>query len=237
VLLPGKQQMEPELTKTHQRTYETIFRHPAARNLEWRDLRALLRELADVEEEPNGKLKVTRNGQTLVMQPDRHKDVAEVDELMRIRHFLERSNAAGLPSDAQGSHLLVVINHREARIYQAEFHGSVPERITPLDPQGLGRHLHSVTDDSNGQRMPERKSFYDAVAKSLQGAEQILLFGTGTGASSAMEQLLDNLKHHHADVAKHIIGSVPVDEHHLTDDQLLARAREFYGSALEAPER
>src|SRR5579862_6937150 len=81
---------------------------------------------------------------TLVMQPDRHKDVAEVDELMRIRHFLERSNAAGLPSDAQGSHLLVVINHREARIYQAEFHGSVPERITPLDPQGLGRHLHSV---------------------------------------------------------------------------------------------
>jgi hypothetical protein len=86
--------MQPELSRTHLRTYKTVFQHPAARNLEWRDLRALLSEIANVEEEPNGKLKVTRNGQTLVMEPDRHKDVAEVDELMRIRHFLERSDAA-----------------------------------------------------------------------------------------------------------------------------------------------
>jgi hypothetical protein len=94
--------MEPQLTRTHRRTYETVFRHPAAHNLEWRDLRALLSELAEVEEEPNGKLRATRNGQTLVMQLDRHKDVAEVDELMRIRHFLERSNAAEAPADAPG---------------------------------------------------------------------------------------------------------------------------------------
>lgn len=229
--------MEPELTRTHRRAYETIFSHPAAHNLEWRDLRALLTELADVEEEPNGKLKVTRNGQTLVMQPDRHKDVAEIDELMRIRHFLERSNAAGLRSDDHGIHLLVVIDHREARIYRAELKGSVPERITPFDPHGFGRYLHSVTDDSNGQRNPERKSFYDAVAKSLEGAEQILLFGTGTGTSSAMEQLRANLKHHHSSVARRIVGSIAVDDHHLTEDQLLARAREFYGSGLKTRER
>lgn len=226
--------MEPQLTRTHQRTYETIFRHPAAHNLEWRDLRALLNELADVEEQPNGKLKLTRNGQTLVMEPDRHKDVADVDEIMRIRHFLERSDVAGLKSEAHGNHLLVVIDHREARIYRVELKGSVPERITPFDPYGFGRYLHSVTDDSNGQRKPERKSFYEAVAKSLQGAGQILLFGTGTGASSAMDQLLAELRHHHADVATRIVGSVAVDEHHLTEGQLLARAREFYGSGLKA---
>ncbi len=227
---------QPELTRAHRRTYETVFAHPAAHNLEWRDLRGLLNELAEVEEEPNGKLRVTRNGQTLIVQPDRHKDVAEVEELMRIRHFLERSNTAESPSDAEGNHLLVVIDHREARIFKADLKGAVPQRITPFDPQGLGRHLHSVTDDSNGQRLPERKSFYEDVAKCLQGAEQILLFGTGTGASSAMEQLRAQLKHHHADVAKHIVGSVTVDEHHLTEDQLLARAREFYGSAAEAPD-
>ena len=89
--------MQPELTRTHLRTYKMVFQHPVARNLEWRDLRALLSEIADVEEEPNGKLKVTRNGHTLVMEPDRHKDVAEVDELMRIRHFLERSDTAESP--------------------------------------------------------------------------------------------------------------------------------------------
>jgi hypothetical protein len=229
--------MQPELTRTHRRTYETVFRHPAAHNLEWRDLRALLTELADVEEEPNGKLKATRNGQTLVMQLDHHKDVAEVDELMRVRHFLERSNTAELPSYAHGSHLLVVIDHREARIYKVEMNGSLPERITPFDPHGFGRHLHSVADDSNGQRKPELKSFYEAVAKSLQGSSHILLFGTGTGASSAMEHLLDDLNRQHADVAARIVGSIAVDEHHLTEGQLLARAREFYRSATVAQEK
>ena len=122
---------------------------------------------------------------------------------------------------------MVVIDHREARIYKTELKGSVPERITPFDPHGFGRYLHSVTDDSNGQRKPERKSFYEAVTKSLKGAGQIVLFGTGTGASSAMEQLIAHLKHHHADVAKRIVGSVAVDEHHLTEGQLLARAESF----------
>jgi hypothetical protein len=132
------------------------------------------------------------------------------------------------------AHLLVVIDHREARIYKTELKGTVPERITPFDPHGFGRYLHSVTDDSNGQRIPERKSFYEAVTRSLKGAGQIVLFGTGTGASSAMEQLIGHLKHHHADVAKRIVGSVAVDEHHLTEGQLLARAREFYGALAES---
>jgi hypothetical protein len=139
--------------------------------------------------------------------------------------------------EPEGVHLLVVIDHREARIYKTELKGSVPERITPFDPHGFGRYLHSVTDDSNGQRKPERKSFYEAVAKSLKGADQIVLFGTATGASSAMEQLIAHLKHHHADVAKRIVSSVAVDEHHLTEGQVLARAREFYGSALKPQEK
>jgi hypothetical protein len=220
------------MSRSHQRTYETIFHHPAAHNLEWHDVRSLLGELAEVEEEPNGKLKVTRNGQTLVLHADRHKDVAQVDELLKIRHFLECSDAAVPRPESEGAHLLVVIDHREARIYRALLHGSVPERIEPFDPHGFGRHLRYVEDDSNGQRKPERKSFYEAVAKSLHGAGQILLFGTGTGASSAMEQLVAELQQHHPDVARLVVGSVAVDEHHLTEDKLLAKAREFYCAAV-----
>ena len=42
--------------------------------------------------------------------------------------------------------------------------------------------------------------------------------------STCCSVMIGNLKHHHADVAKRIVGSVAVDEHHLTDGQLLARA-------------
>jgi len=125
-------------------------------------------------------------------------------------------------------HLLVVIDHQEAQVYRTEVHGAVPVRIVPYDPHGHGRHLHSAQEWTDGKRLPERKSFYEAVAKTLRGAEQVLLFGSGTGRSSAMEMLLADLKAHHPDVAERIIGSVVVDAHHTTEDRLLAQARKFY---------
>ena len=130
--------------------------------------------------------------------------------------------------NALAPHLLVVIDHQEARVYRTEVHGAVPECIVPYDPHGYGKHLHSAHEWTDGKQQPEPKSFYEAVAKTLRGVEQVLLFGSGTGRSSAMEMLVADLKAHHPDVAARVIGSVIVDAHHTTEGQLLARAREFY---------
>jgi hypothetical protein len=224
--------MKSPLTTRQQNTHDAIFQHPIAGHLHRRDLIDMLGALADVTEEHNGNLKAARNGLTLVLHPGPDQDISTKEELMQIRHFLEHSNhtAAETPPDA--SHILVVIDHREARIYRAELHGAVPQRITPFDPHGFGRNLHYVQDDSNGQRKPERKSFYEAVATTLRGATQILLFGSGTGAASAMEQLLADLRKNHPDVARRVVGSITLDAQHLTEDQLLARAREFYKSQV-----
>ena len=136
---------------------------------------------------------------------------------------------AGSNASATAPHLLVVIDHREARVYRTEIKGAAPERIAPFDPHGYGAHLHNMSDEhTDGKSQPERNSFYEAIAKTLRGAEQILLFGSGTGKSSAMEQLVADLTEHHADVAAKIIGTVKVDASHTTDNQLLAKAREFY---------
>jgi|SRR5579864_440878 len=125
-------------------------------------------------------------------------------------------------------HLLVVIDHQEARVYRTEVHGAVPVSIVPYDPYGYKKHLHSAHEWTDGKRQPELKSFYEAIAKTLRGAEQVLLFGSGTGRSSAMEVLLADLKANQPDVAERIIGSVVVDAHHTTENQVLAKAREFY---------
>ena len=129
---------------------------------------------------------------------------------------------------ASAPHLLVVIDHQEAKVYRTEVHGSVPERITPYDPHGYGKHLHSAHDWTDGKSQPERKEFYEAIAKTLQGAEQVLVFGSGTGKSSAMDHLLFDLRHLHPDVAAKVIGTVKIDAHHTTESQLLAKARDFY---------
>ena len=237
--------MGTHLTGSHRSTLAAIFQHPVARNLHWREVRSLLGALAEVVEEPNGNLKATRGGHVLVVHPSRDKEVAEIEQVMEIRHFLQRSGVsaeAGTGADAradagvaaEGEHLLVVIDHRQARIYKAELHGSVPQRILPYDPDGSGRYLHYVQDESHGQRKPERKSFYEAIARTLKDAQKILVFGSGTGTSSAMEQLLTELKHRHPEVAERIVGSLVVDEQHLSEDQLLARAREYYAMLASA---
>jgi hypothetical protein len=58
----------------------------------------------------------------------------------------------------------------------------------------------------------------------------MLILGTDTGTSSETDQFVAWLKLHHPELAKRIIGSLVVDEHHLTDGQLLAKAREFYAN-------
>jgi hypothetical protein len=226
--------MDSQLTGSHRKTYDAVLQQPTARNLQWRDVWSMLGALTEAVQEPNGNLKIKRNGQTLVLHRPRGKDLADVKELSQVRHFIERSGIAPPPPAQSGAHLLVVINHHEARVYQAEIRGTLPQRITPYDRDGEGRQLHYVQDDSNGQRKPERKSFYDAVAATLRNAEKVVIFGSGTGASSAMEQLVAQLKHHHAAIAERVIGTVVIDEQHLSENQLLSHAREFYGT-LTAP--
>jgi hypothetical protein len=225
--------MKTPLTDANQRTHDAIFAHPVARHLPWREVRALLDEMGEVVEQPNGHLKATCRGQTLVLHPEHDRTVTDIDELMGIRHFLERIGKHTPAAGPDEAHFLVVIDHHEARIYKTELHGAVPQRITPLNPSGQNRQLHYVQDDSNGQRKPELKSFYEAVVKALQGARAILIFGSGTGASSAMAHLVAEMRDRHGELARHIVGAVVLDQQHLSEDQLLATAREFYAKPRE----
>jgi hypothetical protein len=219
--------MDISMSKVHQTTYKAIFQHPITHNLQWHDVRSMLDSLTEVTEEHNGNLKFTRHGEVLILHPPKHKDISDVKEVMQIRHFLERSSVPELANPTEdGTHLLVVIDHREARIYKTELRDSVPESITPYDPDGTRRHLHNLHDNTNGHS--ELKSFYEMIANSLEDAEQILIFGSATGASSGMEYLLAYLEENHSDIAMRVVGAIAVDEQHMTEEQLLAKARAFY---------
>jgi hypothetical protein len=216
------------LSGSHLRTYDRIFQHPISHNLEWREVHSLLGTLGELTEEHNGNWKVTRNGQVLVLHAARTKDVAEMDELMSLRHFLERSETA---QDNQGEkeiHWLLVIDHHEARIFHVEISGGVPKQILPHKPEDYFRHAHNSKEVSRGQEKPDPNSFFEPVAKALLEAGPILIFGTGTGTSNEADQFSAWLKIHHPEQAGRVIGEVVVEAHHLSEGQLLAKAREFY---------
>ena len=222
--------METKLSSAHRSTYAAVFQHPVARNLKWLDVRALLVAVADTVQEHSDVLKVSRQGKSLVVHRPSRNGMQDIGELMKVRHFLEHAPIDLAAPSSKELHLFVVIDHRMARIYQAELQGTVPQRITPYDPSGSSRHLHYVEENPTGQRKPEQKAFYDAIIRAMQGAAQILLFGSGTGASSAMEHLLAELKRTSPELANRVVGSLVVNEQHLTENQLLAKAREFYAS-------
>jgi len=222
------------LTGSHLRTYDRIFQHPLSHNLEWRDVRALFDEVGQIEQEPNGSLKVTRNGMKIVLHPEGAKDVSSADELMAIRHFLIDSAAAKHPIDEEQAHWLLVIDHHKARIFRTGFKGTIPEQVLPHGTHEYFRHAHNSKDFSRGKEIPDHNSFFGPVASALQKGGKILVFGTGTGEASEMDQFVAWAKIHHAELARRIIGTVSVDEQHLMPNQLLAKARDFYAQHQRA---
>lgn len=217
------------LSGTHRQTYDAIFRHPIARNLSWHDVRALFGQLGHVIEEPNGSLKFTRNGQTLVVRPPRTKEVGEAAEIIELRHFLERSEKPAPSAPASGAQALVVIDHHEARIFRSQAPGSAAEQILPHDPEDFFRHAHNSKDFARGREKPDPNSFFGPIATALKGAGRILVCGGGKGTASEKDQFIAWLKDHHPELAARVAGALVIDEHHLTDAQLLAKAREFFG--------
>ena len=223
------------LTGSHLRTYERIFQHPVSHNLEWHDVYALFRYIGEVVEEHNGNLKVTRNGETIVLVPSKTKDVSETEELMALRHFLQRSGTAPPETEGRATHWLLVIDHHEARLFRSEIHGALPQMLLPHEADEFFRHAQNSQNLSRGKEKPDPNSFFGPIAKALAVAGPILVFGTGTGHSSEMEQFVAWAGVHHPDLAKRIIGAVVVDEKHLSPDQLLAKAREFYANLNGVP--
>lgn len=214
----------PSLSGAHLRTLHTIFQHPISHNLGWHDVHALFRQLGQVEEQPNGNFKVTYHGQTLVLPHSQQKDISEVDDLMRIRHFLEHAAPPTIAAAPVDVSWLLVINHHEARIFRSCIAGTTASHILP---HHISSESHGYSGLVRGQEKPANHDFFEPLAKLLKPAGQVLVFGSGRGGGSEMDQFVAWTRIHHADLAARIAGSQVIDEHHLTDAELLAKARDF----------
>jgi hypothetical protein len=101
------------LSREHARTLDAIFQHPVSHNLEWRHLMSLLETIGTVTEGHDRAYHITLNGQTHAMQQQPpHKDLADVGELVALRHFLARTGVVpsephqqGDPGDDTSSHV------------------------------------------------------------------------------------------------------------------------------------
>jgi len=221
------------LNSKTQGTFDQIFQHPITHNLEWRDLKAMFSHLGEIEEEHNGNLKVTIGTHTIVFQSPDLSENASVETVTSIRHFLRTAHSD--VSSIEAPHVLIVIDHREARIYHLELNDSAPETIRPYDPNGDKTHVHHRKhEDSGHNQQLTYDSYFRAIGTSLKDVEQIVIFGSGVGASSAMELLVNWLRKHEPKICDRIVAKISVDQSHMSEVQLLAKARTTYASLASA---
>src|SRR5580704_8796689 len=81
---------------SHRRTFEALFRHPTAHNLEWNDVVTLFEKIGAVYRKPNDQFAFDVGGEHLVMHKPHTKDLTS-SEVVDLRKLLER---AGWSPDA-----------------------------------------------------------------------------------------------------------------------------------------
>jgi hypothetical protein len=222
------------VTGSNRGTLDTIFRHPLAHNLEWRDVVALFEKLGEVEEKSNSEFVFQVLGQEHMMRKPHTKDLT-TPQVMEVRHFLSRAgwspdseprpSAPTLPA-APG--LMIVLNHHGAKIYHIDVTHDDASRheIRPYDPHHFLHHLtHKDQSREQGQRAPEEPQFYEQIARAVAAGGRIVVVGHGEGKSSAADRLIEYLRIKHNETYRRVVRELVADLSSVTPPQLLDIAR------------
>ncbi len=219
------------LSKSERRTLEAIFRHPAAHNLEWREVVALIGAIGSVEERRNDEVVFVVSGQRLHTREPHAKDLSAQD-VSALGHFLMRAGWSASPPAAAGDAapgLVVVIDHAEARVYHID-----------VDAKGAARHaiahwgehhfLHPLAQKDH--RLEDQRlgaadyAFFEEIAAALADGGRIVVIGHGKGESNMAAQLGVYLKAHHNETFRRIVRTVAADIPNRTTPELLALGAE-----------
>jgi stalled ribosome rescue protein Dom34 len=113
---------------------------------------------------------------------------------------------------------IVWLDHKEAQVYQLTPQGPKKEHLK----KSMHEHSNSHADARHDQ---QDSKFYHEIAAKLSQANEILLIGPGLAKNHFKTHLE---QHHHAQLAKKVVGVETVD--HITEPQMLDVARKFFKS-------
>jgi stalled ribosome rescue protein Dom34 len=119
-------------------------------------------------------------------------------------------------------YVAVWIDHTEANIF--EIHPDKVDKDVVLAPHHV-HHKHPKGPEGAHNHPEDAKHFFQQVARSLEGSDEVLL----VGPSTAKLQFLRYVQEHDHALGPKIIGIETVD--HPTDGQLIAYAKTYFKRA------
>ena len=230
------------MNRHHLRTLEALYAHPLRHGVRRSQLEALFRALgAEVSSLEDQRLRIRMPaGQETWIHANcgRHPDL-DSEAMLRVRQFLQEIGvnpdhpeaAADSPRGDQSRRLVMVLDHHHTDLFRLE--GDTVEHAV-LHPHGVwgsGENLtHRHDRDVAGQRAPRDADYLARLSAALADADAVLLLGHGKGESDLRQVLLDHLSNHRRDLLAKVVGVVTVDDGGLSDEGLLAIAREHFGN-------
>lgn len=194
--------------------HQSLLHGKLPRSLHWSDALELIASVGQVQPTSGNEYAFVVGSQREFFKTP-HGSELGIEEVSRLRRLLKAATAQPPSADlVAAGRMVVVIDHHAAHVYR-DLRGNEPEdgsTIEPYDPHHFHHHLvHRKEAHYRGDRVPEETSFYEEVAKALIAANEIVLIGHGAGKSSAVEALLEYLRKHRPDVARHIVATEVVD--------------------------
>lgn len=195
--------------------------HPIARNIEWSELIPALASIGLLQAEKNGSYHFTRNGHTLVFEISHHKAI-DVEDVLRLRHFLQLSALPEGNSLDFVRDVIVAIDHHRATVYHSP--GAVTERRmifhADLTKDRL-LHTHPTSPPFHETSPMVDNDFYESVIKEIANSERIVILSHGTGSSNAASQLLAFLHKKYSELASRVVAVKSCDLEAMTEPQLI----------------
>ena len=137
-------------------------------------------------------------------------------------------------SDPAGPVMAVAITHHEAKVWTSTtLAGTAPERFVAPTEGERHRHTRVSHEHPDRQSRGDTTAFFESVTEAVSSASRIVLVGHGRGKANEMLHLIQYWERRHPDLAQRVVGAMDSDLESLSDHQILALVREWYGEHHE----
>jgi stalled ribosome rescue protein Dom34 len=119
-------------------------------------------------------------------------------------------------------HAVAWLDHREAKVFFFDREKAESLKLATTLAHG---QTHNKAGSIAGKRASEDQTFYHEIVNALTPALEWLI----VGPSSAKDELVKHVRHHHPRLAERIVGVEAAD--HPTEAQIVAHARKFFRAA------
>lgn len=132
-------------------------------------------------------------------------------------------------SDIKNKFVVIAITTNDARIWATGLEkGGSPDRISAPEDKSSHHHVRQTQHQGGHSGDPADFGFFDVIAEHVKDSAEILLVGHGSGKANAVLRFIQFVERNNSEVAKKIVGAIDSNLNAMSENEILASAREWF---------